>query len=140
MKEFEEDGEADFSYEIPDVSRFRVNAFRQRGTISIVCRAIPFEIRSIEDLGLPDVVRTLAEEQRGIILVTGTTGSGKSHDAGGDDRPHQPHPGAVTSSRSRTRSSTCTPTSARSSTSAKSAPTPRASAARCAACCARTPT
>ena len=53
-------------------------AFKQRGAISIVCRAIPFEIRSIEDLGLPEVVRTLAEEQRGIVLVTGTTGSGKS--------------------------------------------------------------
>ena len=78
LTEFEEDGEADFSYAIPGVSRFRVNCFRQRGSISIVCRAIPFEIRSIEELGLPDVVRTLAEEQRGIVLVTGTTGSGKS--------------------------------------------------------------
>jgi twitching motility protein PilT len=76
--EFEEVGEADFSYAIPDVSRFRVNAFRQRGSISIACRAIPFNIRTIEDLGLPEVVRDLAEEPRGIILVTGTTGSGKS--------------------------------------------------------------
>ena len=65
---------------------------------------------------------------------------GQEHDPGGDDRPHQPHPGATTSSPSRTRSSTCTKTNARSSTSAKSAPTPRASAARCAASCARTPT
>ena len=78
LTEFEEDGEADFSYAIPDVARFRVNTFKQRGSISIVCRAIPFEIRSIEDLGLPQVVRSLAEEPRGIILVTGTTGSGKS--------------------------------------------------------------
>jgi twitching motility protein PilT len=78
LTEFEEDGEADFSYAIPDCARFRVNTFKQRGTISMVCRAIPIEIRSIEDLGLPDVVRSLAEEQRGIILVTGTTGSGKS--------------------------------------------------------------
>jgi twitching motility protein PilT len=78
LAEFEEDGEADFSYALPDVSRFRVNAFRQRGSISIVCRAIPFEIRSVEELGLPDVVQTMAEEQRGIVLVTGTTGSGKS--------------------------------------------------------------
>jgi twitching motility protein PilT len=59
-------------------SRFRVNAFRQRGSVSIACRAIPFEIRSVEELGLPPVVTNLAEEQRGIILVTGTTGSGKS--------------------------------------------------------------
>ena len=76
--EFEDAGEADFSYAIPGLSRFRVNAFKQRGSISIVCRAIPFEIRSVEDLGLPPVVTKLAEEQRGIILVTGTTGSGKS--------------------------------------------------------------
>src|ERR1700761_2807968 len=78
VSEFEADGEADFSYALPGVSRFRVNVFKQRGSISIVCRAIPFEIRSIDDLGLPDVVRRLAEEQRGIVLVTGTTGSGKS--------------------------------------------------------------
>jgi twitching motility protein PilT len=78
VAEFEEDGEADFSFALPDVSRFRVNVFKQRGAISIVCRAIPFEIRSIEELGLPDVVRDLAEESRGIVLVTGTTGSGKS--------------------------------------------------------------
>jgi twitching motility protein PilT len=78
LTEFEEAGEADFSYALPDVSRFRVNVFRQRGTTSIVCRAIPFEIRSVDDLGLPPVVTKLAEEQRGIILVTGTTGSGKS--------------------------------------------------------------
>ena len=76
--EFEADGEADFSYALPGVSRFRVNTFKQRGSTSIVCRAIPFEIRSVEELGLPPVVTNLAEEQRGIILVTGTTGSGKS--------------------------------------------------------------
>jgi twitching motility protein PilT len=78
LSEFESEGEADFSYALPGVSRFRVNVFRQRGAISIVCRAIPFQIRSIADLGLPEVVRELAEEQRGIVLVTGTTGSGKS--------------------------------------------------------------
>jgi twitching motility protein PilT len=78
LTEFEEEGEADFSYSITGLARFRVNAFKQRGTTSIVCRAIPFDVRSIEQLGLPDVVRSLAEEQRGIVLVTGTTGSGKS--------------------------------------------------------------
>ena len=77
-EEFENDGEADFSFSIQGLSRFRVNAFRQRGSISIVCRAIPFQVRSIEDLALPDAIRALAEEQRGIILLTGTTGSGKS--------------------------------------------------------------
>ncbi len=78
LTEFEEESEADFSYEIPGVARFRVNTFRQRGSVSIVCRAIPIDIRSTEQLGLPDVVRSLSEEARGIILVTGTTGSGKS--------------------------------------------------------------
>jgi twitching motility protein PilT len=77
-QEFADVGEADFSYEIPNVSRFRVNAFRQRGTVSMAFRAIPLQVRTIEDLGLPEVVRRLADEPRGIILLTGTTGSGKS--------------------------------------------------------------
>jgi twitching motility protein PilT len=77
-EEFERDGEADFSYAIPGLSRFRVNAFRQRGSTSIVCRAIPFQVRSVDDLGLPEVIGKLADEQRGIVLLTGTTGSGKS--------------------------------------------------------------
>ncbi|MDX6607075.1 MAG: twitching motility protein PilT, partial [Solirubrobacterales bacterium] len=62
LAEFEENGEVDFSYELPGVSRFRVNAFRQRGSISIALRAIPFQVRTIDDLGLPEVVRRLAEE------------------------------------------------------------------------------
>jgi twitching motility protein PilT len=77
-EEFARNGEADYSYEVPGVSRFRVNTFRQRGHISIVCRAIPFQVRTIDDLGLPQVIHDLADEQRGIILLTGTTGSGKS--------------------------------------------------------------
>jgi twitching motility protein PilT len=75
---FAADGEADFSYEIEGLSRFRVNAFRQRGHVSIACRAIPYQVRTIDDLGLPEVIRKLAEEPRGIVLLTGTTGSGKS--------------------------------------------------------------
>jgi twitching motility protein PilT len=78
LEEFAKEGEADFSYEIRGLSRFRVNAFRQRGYISIACRAIPFQVRTIDDLALPEVIRTLAEQPRGIILLTGTTGSGKS--------------------------------------------------------------
>ncbi len=78
LAEFGNVGEADFSYEVPGVSRFRVNAFRQRGHVSIVCRAIPFQVRTIDDLGLPQVIKDLADEKRGIILLTGTTGSGKS--------------------------------------------------------------
>jgi twitching motility protein PilT len=78
LEEFERVGEADFSYSVPGVSRFRVNAFRQRGSTALALRAIPFQIRTVEDLGLPPVIRDLAAEQRGIILLTGTTGSGKS--------------------------------------------------------------
>ena len=78
LKEFEEDGEADLSYAVSGVGRFRVNAFRQRGSISIVMRFIPFGVPRFEELNLPEVIGTLAREERGIILVTGTTGSGKS--------------------------------------------------------------
>jgi twitching motility protein PilT len=78
LEEFDQDHEVDFSYEIEGVARYRVNAFLQRGTISLVCRAIPHKISSIEELSLPEVVRDLAEEERGIVLLTGTTGSGKS--------------------------------------------------------------
>ena len=58
---------------------------------SLVCRAIPHRISTIEELALPTVVRELAEEERGIVLLTGTTGSGQVDDAGGDDRPHEQH-------------------------------------------------
>jgi twitching motility protein PilT len=75
---FDEDNEIDFSYSVENLSRFRVNAFRQRGSISIVMRVIPYAVKSVEELGLPPVVRDLAEEERGLILLTGTTGSGKS--------------------------------------------------------------
>ena len=78
LKEFEESGEADFSYAVRGIGRFRVNAFRQRGSVSIVMRFIPFGVPRFEDLNLPDAIATLAKEERGIILVTGTTGSGKS--------------------------------------------------------------
>jgi twitching motility protein PilT len=78
LEEFAAEREVDFAYAIEGTGRFRVNAFHQRGAISIVCRAIPFNIRTIDDLSLPPVIRELAEEERGIILVTGTTGSGKS--------------------------------------------------------------
>src|SRR5438128_1871140 len=78
FQEFNEDNEVDFSFGVPGLSRFRVNAFRQRGVVSLVCRAVPHEIRSIEQLGLPEVVMEIADEERGIVLLTGTTGSGKS--------------------------------------------------------------
>jgi twitching motility protein PilT len=78
LAEFAREHEVDFSYEIKDVARYRINAFLQRGVISMACRAIPHRISSIEELSLPPVVSELAEEERGIVLLTGTTGSGKS--------------------------------------------------------------
>jgi twitching motility protein PilT len=78
LEEFATEHEVDFSYSLEGLGRFRVNAFRQRGSISIVMRAIPMSIKSIEELQLPPVVCELAEAERGIILLTGTTGSGKS--------------------------------------------------------------
>jgi twitching motility protein PilT len=78
QEEFAAEGEADFAHAIAGVGRFRINAFRQRGSVSLACRAIPFEIRTAEALGLPQAVLGLAEVSRGIVLLTGTTGSGKS--------------------------------------------------------------
>jgi twitching motility protein PilT len=78
LGEFDRDNEVDFAYAVEGLARFRVNAFRQRGTISIVARVIPFAVRTIDDLGLPSVMCEIADEERGLILLTGTTGSGKS--------------------------------------------------------------
>jgi twitching motility protein PilT len=78
LQEFNDEGEVDFAYSIPGLARFRCNAFRQRGSVSVVVRAIPVSIKSISELSLPPVIRELAEEERGIVLLTGTTGSGKS--------------------------------------------------------------
>jgi twitching motility protein PilT len=78
LEEFKAESEVDFAYSVPGLARFRVNAFLQRGSVSLVCRAIPAEIKSIEELLLPPVLSEIADEERGIILLTGTTGSGKS--------------------------------------------------------------
>jgi twitching motility protein PilT len=78
LEEFANEYEVDFAYSIPGLARFRVNAFRQRGSVSLVIRAIPVSIRTVEELDLPPVISELAEEERGIVLLTGTTGSGKS--------------------------------------------------------------
>src|SRR3989440_8094901 len=75
---FEESLELDFSFGVKGISRFRANLFNQRGAVGCVFRAIPYEIKAFEDLGLPDVVKQLCEKPRGLILVTGPTGSGKS--------------------------------------------------------------
>ena len=77
-KRFEESQELDFSFGIQGLARFRCNLFQQRGAIGAVYRLIPEHIRSFQELGLPPVLATLAEKPRGLILVTGPTGSGKS--------------------------------------------------------------
>jgi twitching motility protein PilT len=75
---FEEHHEADFAYSVPGLGRFRVNAFRQRGSVGMVFRLVRSGARSFGELNLPDTVRRLADEPRGLVLVTGPTGSGKT--------------------------------------------------------------
>ncbi|HUC35701.1 MAG TPA: type IV pilus twitching motility protein PilT [Acidimicrobiales bacterium] len=75
---FEERQEADFAYAIHGLGRFRVNAFRQRGSVALAVRLVHTNASTVAELGLPDVVRRLAEEHRGLVLLTGPTGSGKT--------------------------------------------------------------
>jgi twitching motility protein PilT len=77
-KRFETENELDFSFGIQNLARFRGNCFKQRGCVSLVIRQIPFNVRTFEELGLPGIVAKLAERPRGLVLVTGPTGSGKS--------------------------------------------------------------
>jgi twitching motility protein PilT len=77
-KRFEQEDELDFSFGIQNLARFRGNVFKQRGCVSMVVRMIPFNVRSFDELKLPAVVARLAERPRGLVLVTGPTGSGKS--------------------------------------------------------------
>src|SRR5438309_2475212 len=77
-EKFKSQNEVDLAYGVPGLGRFRVNVFQQRGTIGLVLRVIPTQIKTVDELGLPQVLKTLASEERGLILVTGTTGSGKS--------------------------------------------------------------
>ena len=77
-RDFEDQLETDFSFEVPGVARFRVNAFNQSRGAGAVFRTIPSKILSLEDLGMPDVIQEFAKMPRGLVLVTGPTGSGKS--------------------------------------------------------------
>jgi twitching motility protein PilT len=77
-KRFEMEDELDFSFGIQNLARFRGNCFKQRGCVSVVIRQIPFTVRPFEELGLPPAVGRMAERPRGLVLVTGPTGSGKS--------------------------------------------------------------
>ncbi len=77
-KRFEMDDELDFSFGLANLARFRGNVFKQRGSVSIVFRQIPFNVRTFEDLGLPNAISKMADRPRGLVLITGPTGSGKS--------------------------------------------------------------
>jgi len=78
VKEFAEHKEADFAIGVPGIGRFRTNVYQQRGTLAFVFRAIPYEIQTITDLHLPTVLEKISLKPRGLVLVTGVTGSGKS--------------------------------------------------------------
>jgi twitching motility protein PilT len=75
---FEEDWELDFSFGVKGLARFRANVFNQRGAVAAAYRTIPYEIKTTKDLGLPEIVDKIADRPRGLVLVTGPTGSGKS--------------------------------------------------------------
>jgi len=78
LKKVLNDGEIDMSFSYPGIGRFRVNIYKQRGSYSLAIRSVALEIPTIEKLGLPPIVRELSRKQRGLVLVTGPTGSGKS--------------------------------------------------------------
>src|SRR5688500_462372 len=75
---FEAKNDADFAYAVPNLGRFRVNAFRQRGTVGMIFRRVLTSVAGFDQLGLPEVVGRLSQEHRGLVLVTGPTGSGKT--------------------------------------------------------------
>src|SRR5690242_4471353 len=78
VKEFAEHKEADFAIGVPGVGRFRTNVYQQRGTVAFAFRAIPYEVKTVQELSLPPVLEEIALKPRGLVLVTGVTGSGKS--------------------------------------------------------------
>ena len=130
--------EYDCSYAVPSVGRYRVNIFRQRQSLALAMRSIPLVIPTFDQLGTPAAVRSFAELERGLVLVVGAAGNGKSSTLAAMRRRDEPHAAACTSSPSKTRSSSCTPTRCPRSRSARSASTRSRSARPCARRCART--
>src|SRR6187200_3323405 len=78
VEKFKKNQDVDLAYSIDGLGRFRVNVFQQRGTVGLVLRVIPTRIKTVDELGLPPVLKKISSEERGLVLVTGTTGSGKS--------------------------------------------------------------
>ena len=139
QKQLEIKRQIDMSHAVPGLARFRVNVYFQRESLGAAFRVIPEQLKTLEELGLPPSLAELAMQPRGLVLVTGPTGSGKSTTlAAMIDESTGSAP--TTFSRSRTRSSSSTGTSAASSTSARSASTRPASPRAYAPHCARTPT
>ena len=137
---FDKEGEADAAYDLAEVGRFRVNAFRQRGKVGIVFRHIPRTIPSLAELNLPAAqIQKLCSRQRGLVLVTGVAGSGKSTCLAPWWTTSIPRR-AATSLPSRTPSSSFTRTSCRSSSSANSTWTRALSAPRSSTASVRAPT
>src|SRR3954452_7489898 len=142
QKNFELKRQLDFAYAIPGLARFRVNVYHQRETVGAAFRLIPQDIKSLEELNLPQILHRLPQDTRGLRLRTGS----RSIRAGSCSSPARPAPvsrrpsprsstrstatAPSTSSPSRIRSSSCTSTSGASSTSARSAPTHRRSVKR----------
>src|ERR1700681_1783520 len=77
-QKFKESAELDLAYGVAGLGRFRVNVFQQRGNVGLVLRVVPTKIRTLDELNMPPVIASICEERRGLVLVTGTTGSGKS--------------------------------------------------------------
>jgi twitching motility protein PilT len=138
-EDYSREGAADFSHELPGRARFRVNAFRERGDLAMVFRHIPAEIPAFETLGLPDTLLKIAMEPRGLVLVVGVTGSGKTTTLAVKLNHINVHQDCR-SLPSKTRSNTFTPARKASSASASWGSIPRISPPPCAAPCGRIPT
>ena len=78
LEKFRKNQEVDLAHSVTGLGRFRCNVYQQRGTVAMVLRVIPHKVKNIDELGLPPVLKAIAQEERGLVLVTGTTGSGKS--------------------------------------------------------------
>ena len=138
-EKFKNNFEIDIAYNVPNLGRFRCNIFQQRGTVGLVLRVIPAKILTIKELLLPPVLEKICLEQRGLVLCTGTTGSGKSTTLAA----MIDHINATRNEHVMTIEDPIEflhRDKNRSSTSARSTSTPRASPSPCAAPCARTPT